>query len=123
MKLFEVLVRSVMSYGADNWGWRERKELEKVQEKNLRRCLKVDGATPAHVVRREMGVNKIVVKADTRAVKFKKKLREMQGGLRIECVRLIDLKRRDTKTKRGRGSNFWRVEVGQHRNGRGGKKG
>ena len=58
MKLFEVLVRRVMSYGAEIWGWKEREELERVQERYLRWCLKVDGTTPAHVVRRETGVKK-----------------------------------------------------------------
>lgn len=29
--LFNYLVRSVMSYGAELWGWEERKELENVR--------------------------------------------------------------------------------------------
>ena len=36
MKLFEVLVRSVMSYGTEIGGWKEREELERVQERYLR---------------------------------------------------------------------------------------
>ena len=31
------------------WGWKEREELERVQERYLRWCLKVDGTTPAGV--------------------------------------------------------------------------
>ena len=60
----------------------------------------MDGTTPAHVVRRESGVEKIVVKVATRAVKFEEKLRGLEGGLRRGCVRLIDLKRRDTRAER-----------------------
>ena len=40
--------------------------------------------------------------AATRAVNFEEKLRELEGGLRREFVRLIDLKRRDTKAERER---------------------
>ena len=36
MKFFEVFVRSVMSYGAEIWGWKEREELERGQERYLR---------------------------------------------------------------------------------------
>ena len=64
--------------------------------------MEVDGTTPAHVVRKETGVEKMAIKAATRAVKFEEKLRRLEGGARKECVRLIDLKRRDTKAERER---------------------
>ena len=48
-------------------------------------------------------MEKIAIKMETRAVKFKENLRRLEEGrVRIECVRLIDLKRRDKKTERER---------------------
>ena len=52
-----------------------------------------------HVVRRETGVEKIAVKAATRAVKFGEKLKGLEGALSRKCVRLIDLERRNTKRR------------------------
>ena len=36
VKLFDALVKSVISYGAEIWGWREWKELEKIQNKYIK---------------------------------------------------------------------------------------
>ena len=35
IKLFDALVKSAISYGAEIWGWREWKELEKIQDKYI----------------------------------------------------------------------------------------
>ena len=100
--MFDASVKSVMSYAAEVWGWKERKELEKIQEKYLRLCLKVDRTTTEHLVRKETGVEKLAMKMAPRAVKFEEKLRRLELGVRRECVRVIDLKRRGTKAERER---------------------
>lgn len=51
--LFNYLVRSVMSYGAELWGWEERKELEKVMLDYVRWVFKLDFCTPRYVITRE----------------------------------------------------------------------
>ena len=33
MRLFDALVRSIMGYGAEVWGWKEWKEVERIQDK------------------------------------------------------------------------------------------
>jgi hypothetical protein len=38
MMMFESMVESVLMYGAEIWGWKERKEMERVQEKYLSGC-------------------------------------------------------------------------------------
>jgi hypothetical protein len=40
--MFDNLVKSVMMYGAEIWGWREQEDLEGVQGKYLKWVLGVD---------------------------------------------------------------------------------
>ena len=47
-------------------------------------------------------MEKLAVKMATRVVKFEEKLRKLEGGVRRQFVRVIDLKRRDSKVE-GRG--------------------
>ena len=42
MRLFDALVRSVMVYGAEIWGWKKRERLERMQERYIRWSLGVD---------------------------------------------------------------------------------
>jgi hypothetical protein len=44
--MFDSLVKSVMMYGAEIWGWREQEGLEGVQGKYLKWVLGVDRETP-----------------------------------------------------------------------------
>ena len=68
----------------------------------MRWCLKVYGTTQPHVVRRETRVEKIAVKAATRAVKFEEKLKKLEERVKERTCLLIDLKRRDTTAERER---------------------
>ncbi|KAH0818202.1 hypothetical protein GEV33_004589 [Tenebrio molitor] len=45
------------------WGWKEQEEVEKVQEKHLRRVLGVDKETPGYIVREECTKNRVKVKS------------------------------------------------------------
>jgi hypothetical protein len=46
--MFDSLVKSVMMYGAEIWGWREQEGLEGVQGKYLKWVLGVDRETPGY---------------------------------------------------------------------------
>jgi hypothetical protein len=46
--MFDSLVKSVMMYGAEIWGWREQEGLEGVQGKYLKWVLGVDRETPEY---------------------------------------------------------------------------
>ncbi|XP_068900490.1 golgin subfamily A member 6-like protein 25 [Tenebrio molitor] len=59
MRMFESMVESVLMYGAEIWGWKEREEVERVQEKYLRWVLGVDRETPGYIVREECKRSKL----------------------------------------------------------------
>jgi hypothetical protein len=92
MMMFESMVESVLMYGAEIWGWKEREEVERVQEKYLRWVLGVDRETPGYIVREECKRSKLRVKAGKRAAKFEDKM----GG-REECRILTDCYREKKK--------------------------
>jgi hypothetical protein len=48
--MFDSLVKSVMMYGAEIWGWREQEGLGGVQGKYLKWVLGVDRETPGYIV-------------------------------------------------------------------------
>lgn len=51
--LFDALVWTVMSYGVEIWGWKER-GVERIQERFLKWILGLKGRTPGYLVREEM---------------------------------------------------------------------
>ncbi|KAH0812552.1 hypothetical protein GEV33_010238 [Tenebrio molitor] len=92
MMMFESMVESVLMYGAEIWGWKEQKEVERVQEKYLRWVLGVDRETPGYIVREECKRSKLRVKAGKRAAKFEDR---MDG--REECRILTECYREKKK--------------------------
>lgn len=72
--LFNYLVRSVMSYGAEMWGWSECKELEKVQCDYYRWMLKLDFTTLTYLISRETNISKMKNFWAVRAFKFEEKI-------------------------------------------------
>lgn len=75
MKLFEVMVRSIVFYGVEIWGWREYKDIEALQERYIRWILRLDRQTPGYLIRRETGREKLGVKALERAIRFEEKIK------------------------------------------------
>jgi hypothetical protein len=47
-------------YGVEIWGWKEQEEVEKVQEKYLKKVLGVDRETPGYLVREECKSNRLI---------------------------------------------------------------
>lgn len=54
--LFDRLIWTVMSYGMEIWGWKEREELE---EKYLRWVFGLDSRTPGYLIREEVERGKL----------------------------------------------------------------
>lgn len=69
-----------MGYGVEIWRWKEREELEKLEEKYLRWTLGVEGRIPWYLVRGELQRDKLRVRAARRAWKFEDRLREGKGN-------------------------------------------
>ena len=76
-KLYDYLVRSVMSYGAEIWGWSERKELESIQNKYYRWTLGLEYCTPAYVIKKELKIDRMAEKWGKQAMMFEEKIRKM----------------------------------------------
>jgi hypothetical protein len=84
--MFDSLVKSVMMYGAEIWGWREQEGLERVQGKYLKWVLGIDRERPGYIVMEETKGDVIRIEAGKRAIRFKERVIE-RGECRIlqEC--------------------------------------
>jgi len=78
--MFDALIWAIMGYGAEIWGWRERRQMERVQEKFLKWVLGVDWRVPGYMVREEMQREKLRVRAGRRAWRFEERLAEGKGS-------------------------------------------
>jgi len=74
-------VWTVASYGVEIWGWREREEIERLQERYLRWVLGVDSRTPGYLVREEVQREKLRSVAGKRAWKFEERLERGEGSV------------------------------------------
>jgi len=80
MWLFDRLVWTVISYGVELWGWKERAEVERMQDRYMRWILGVGRYTPGYMVREEMQREKLRGRAGMRTWSYEKKLGERGGG-------------------------------------------
>ncbi|EZA48015.1 hypothetical protein X777_14456 [Ooceraea biroi] len=78
--LFDKLVWTVLAYGVEIWGWEEREEMEKFEERYLRWRLGVVGKTPSYLISEELQRDKLRGRAVKRARGFEKRLEEGRGG-------------------------------------------
>lgn len=76
--LFKYLVKSVMEYGVELWGWQERKELEKIMLDYVRWIFKIDFCTPGCIIMRELGIIKLRVGWGLRARRYEEKIKNME---------------------------------------------
>ena len=109
--LFDRLVWTVMGYGVEIWGWKERDGLEKLEERYLRWMLGLDGHTPGYMVREEIQRDKLRGKAGRRAWKYERRLEE-GGGSELARMCLEEIKERCRTKKVGSGwegerRSFW----------------
>lgn len=89
--IFNHLVKSVIMYGAEIWGWEEHEKVEAILTRYIRWILELDRCTPSYIVRMEAKVDKIRIDAGRRAVKFEMKVRrERRNEILLECYRVLD---------------------------------
>lgn len=107
--MFEVLVKSILMYGAEIWGWKEREMLEKIQLKYLRWVMGLSRSTPSYIILEEMKCMKLRVESGKRATKFENKIRKRkEGDILKESLKEIERRR-----KRGENTS-WDLERKQY---------
>jgi len=74
--LFDALVWTVMAYGVEIWGWRERERMERMQERYLRWMMGVGWRVPGYMIREELQRDKLRGRAGRRAWRFEERLAE-----------------------------------------------
>src|SRR6187551_1682536 len=86
MWLFNSLVGSVMAYGVELWGWKERSELESIKLCYMKWTLKLERSTPTYILRRETNTETLSTTWSRRALNFEIKYRkEGENELMKEC--------------------------------------
>jgi len=75
-----------VDYGAEIWGWKEREEIEMVQDRFLRWVVGVEKYTPGYMVREELQKDKLRGRARLRAWGYKRKLGEGGGRELANCT-------------------------------------
>jgi len=98
--LFDRLVWTVLSYGVEIWGWKERKQIERLEERFLKWILGVEGSTPSYMVREELQRDKLRGRGARRARAYEKRIEEGSGSeLGRECWK--EIKKREGKATVG----------------------
>jgi len=96
--LFDRLVWTVMEYGVEIWGWKEREGMERLEERYLRWMLGVDRRTPGYLVREELQREKLKGRAGRRAWGYEKRLEQGRGNeLARKCWEEIKERGREGK--------------------------
>ncbi|KAL6421353.1 hypothetical protein ACFW04_014690 [Cataglyphis niger] len=83
--LFDKLVWTVMGYEVEIWGWGERKELERLQERYLRWVLGMEWGTPGYMVREELQRKKLRGRAGKRPWSSRKGWKRVGGRIARRC--------------------------------------
>lgn len=78
--LFDRLIWTVVAYGVEIWGWKEREKIERLQERYLRWLLGVSRMTPGYMVREELQREKLRTRAGRRAWRMEERLAEGRGS-------------------------------------------
>jgi len=78
--LFDALVWTVMAYGVEIWGWKERERMERIQERYLRWLMGVGWRVPGYMIREELQRDKLRGRAGRRAWGFEERLAEGRGS-------------------------------------------
>lgn len=103
VKLFDAVIKSILMYGVEIWGWKEWDMVEKVQERYLRWIIGVDRVTPGYVVREETKRRKLRIETADRARRYEEKSKKNENKrLMRECWKEVDKgKTMETRTSWG----------------------
>ena len=76
--LFEALMKSVMFYGIEIWGYERKEEMERLKRKYIKWVLKLDKNTPDYGLRRELKESSLWLEGIERIKKYESKLEELK---------------------------------------------
>ena len=87
--LFQYLVKSIMMYAAEIWGWVEQTKLETIHEKQayLRWILQLHWSVPKYIILEETKRAKIYIESGIRAVKFEQKIMKSSNEVLKNCLK------------------------------------
>lgn len=84
-----------MMYGAEIWGWKKRKELEKIQGKYIKWTLRLDRNTPEYIILNETRRDKLIIKTGKRALRYEDKISKEEDSILGECWRIQKLGKKE----------------------------
>lgn len=90
MYIFDMLIVSVLLYGFEIFGWRNRNEIKVIQTKYIRWCLKLEKCTPDYSVLGEIQREMLRTKAGYRAMKFEQNVLKTEDR---KCTKRLSLPR------------------------------
>lgn len=91
MMMFNVMIKSIILYGVEIWGWKEWKEVEAIQERYIRWILRLDKSIPEYIIREETKVENIRIEAGIRVLKFQEKIKKRtESKVLKECRRELN---------------------------------
>ena len=94
--LFDSIIKSIILYGAEVWGWREFMLIEKCQDTYFKWTMGLDRNTPNYLVREETKRDLLRIAAGKRAVKYEEKIRSLkENAILRECLRKLDNPRKN----------------------------
>ena len=85
LMLFDAIVKSVLMYGSEIWGWREAVKIEQIQNTYLRWILGLTRSTPQYILLEETKRQKLRIEAGKRAIKYEEKIRDGKNLLLTQC--------------------------------------
>lgn len=95
--LFQHLVKSILLYGVEIWGWEEVEKAEALQTRYLRWTLELERCTPAYIVRMETQMKKMRIETGRRAVNYEIKVRKHANNKILqECMKELDSEKERT---------------------------
>lgn len=74
MRLFDVMMKGIITYGAEQWGWKEMKEIERIQMKYIKWTLRLNRNTTWHTIMKDTERKKIMQETVKRAMRFDAKM-------------------------------------------------
>lgn len=100
--MFDRLIKSILLYRAEIWGWKEYESMERCQNKYIKWSLELDWNTPSHIVREKAKKFVMRIESGQKALKFEEKIRgESNNELLEKCLVEIEKEKQTAEGESG----------------------